>query len=151
MAFSLPRLQHTFAIVTETGWPTRPFQQWWQSVVEKIEAQEAAQDALIAQLTATQADLAATQTDLAATQSDLSVAVADIAAAQTAITGITSDLTNYVLKDQTAAPVYSAYAGQTVSNPPTQGEVQDLDDAVVALSAAVVGLIAALNTADVLT
>lgn len=38
MAFELPRLSASFAIVTEAKFPTLPFQQWWQSVVEAIEA-----------------------------------------------------------------------------------------------------------------
>jgi hypothetical protein len=37
--------------------------------------------------------------------------------------------------------VYASYAGQTVSNPPTQAEVQALDDTVKALSQAVVALV----------
>lgn len=40
----------------------------------------------------------------------------------------------------------AAYAGQTVSNPPTQAEVQALDDAVKALSQHVVALITDLRT-----
>jgi septal ring factor EnvC (AmiA/AmiB activator) len=150
-AFRLPRIPRTTPIVDATGKVMQTFQQWWQSVVEKIEAQETSQDQVIADLTAAQADIVTTQTDLAATQADLAVAVADIAAAQAAITGITTDLTGYVLKDQAAAPAYSAYAGQTVSNPPTQAEVQSLDDAVTALATAFVSLKTALQTADVLT
>ena len=36
---------------------------------------------------------------------------------------------------------YAAYAGQAISSPPTQAQVQALDDAVKALSQAVVALI----------
>lgn len=54
MAFTLPRLQAAFAIITKEGLPTFPFQQWWQSVVEKIEAQEGAQDKIIADLATAQ-------------------------------------------------------------------------------------------------
>lgn len=56
-----------------------------------------------------------------------------------------------VLKDQAAFPTYAGYAGQTVSNPPTQAEVQALDDAVKTLADAFVALGVALQTADVLT
>lgn len=46
---------------------------------------------------------------------------------------------------------YASYAGQTVSNPPTQAEMQALDDAVKALSRAVVGLITDLRANGALT
>lgn len=50
-----------------------------------------------------------------------------------------------------AAPMYTPYAGQTVSNPPTQAEMQALDDAVVALATAYDDLVTALQTAGLLT
>jgi hypothetical protein len=40
-----------------------------------------------------------------------------------------------------ARTALASYAGQTVSNPPTQAQVQTLDDAVKALSQHVVALI----------
>jgi hypothetical protein len=42
---------------------------------------------------------------------------------------------------------YAAYAGQTVSNPPTQGEMQALDDAVKLLSRTVAALLTDLHGA----
>lgn len=144
MAFSLPRLRATYEIVTQQGWPTLPFQQWWQAVAEKIEFQEETQNALIVELQETQAELATAQAALAAAQ-------ADIVSNQAAIVGVQNDLAGYVQKDLTAAPAYTVYAGQTVSNPPTQGEMQDLDDEVAALSAAFDALKTALQAVDVLT
>lgn len=38
MAFELPRLQAALSVVTKEGQPTSQFQQFWQSVVELIEA-----------------------------------------------------------------------------------------------------------------
>lgn len=46
---------------------------------------------------------------------------------------------------------YASYAGQTVSNPPTQAQVQAVDDAVKALSQAVVALITDLKANGCLT
>jgi hypothetical protein len=60
-------------------------------------------------------------------------------------------LAPFVRQDQTAAwtaatgtearTALAAYAGQTISNPPTQAEVQTLDDAVKAISQHLVALI----------
>lgn len=49
MAFRLARLPRGAALVDKEGRPAAAFQQWWQSVVEAIEAQEAVQDQLIAE------------------------------------------------------------------------------------------------------
>lgn len=48
--FRLPRFRSDVALVDASGKPTITFQRWWQSVVTKIEAQEAAQDALLEQI-----------------------------------------------------------------------------------------------------
>lgn len=142
MAFKLPRLLSGFAIVTREGLATSAFHGWWQTVTEQIETNEDTQNQIITDLTQTQAELATTQGELAA-------AVADIVAAQSDISSIQADLPTFVVKDSTAAPVYAAYAGQVISNPPTQAEVQALDAAVVAQSTAITALIAALQSADV--
>lgn len=63
----------------------------------------------------------------------------DIGSAWTAATGTIS------------RAAYASYAGQTVTNPPTQAEMQALDDAVKAMSQAVVGLITDLKANGVLT
>lgn len=145
-AFSLPRLDKALAIITKEGFPTYPFQQWWQSVVEKLEAQEGTQDQLI--------------DDLATAVADITAAQAAADAAQDSADAVAGDLSSYVLRNQTAAwtaatgtaarTALASYAGQTVSNPPTQAEMQALDDAVKAISQHVVALINDLR-ADVLT
>jgi len=45
---------------------------------------------------------------------------------------------------------YAAYAGQVISNPPTQAEVQALDDAVKLLSQTVAALLADLRTQKII-
>lgn len=142
MAFTLPKLLSSIAIVTREGMATVSFHGWWQTVTEQIETNEDTQNQIIEDLTQTQAQLATTQGELAA-------AVADIVAAQADISGIQAELPTFVVKDSAAAPVYAAYAGQVISNPPTQAEMQALDAAVVAQSTAITALIAALQTADV--
>lgn len=160
MAIKLPRLQRLVAIVAD-GKPTLVFHQWWQKVSETLEA---ALDGLASAVL----DVTETQTDLAATQATLTIAVADIAAAQAAlivvqddITGLNTTVLDAVLKDQTAAwgtptgtfarTTFAAYAGQTVSNPPTQAEMQALDDAVKANSQRLAALISDLRGNGVLT
>lgn len=148
MEFRLPRLPRDTAIVdVKTGNPLLALQRWWQSTVERIEAQEGSQDAVIA-------DLAAAQADIIATQADLTAAQADILALQ-------GDYSGLVGKDQTtvwATPTgtfdrttFVAYAGQTVSNPPTQAEVQAIDDHVKLISQHLAALISDLRGNDVLT
>ena len=66
MSFRLPRLQKTIEIVTKDRLPNLQFQRWWQSVIGKIEAQEAAQDQIISDLAGAVADIAQAQADLAA-------------------------------------------------------------------------------------
>lgn len=124
---------------------------WWQEVVEQIEtsvneiieaqAAAAAADAAAAAAQGT-ADGAQTTADGAATDAQTAQATADSALALA---------TTAVQQDQAAAPVYSAYAGQTVSAVYVQAEAQATDDAVKAASDALVSLIAALQAANVLT
>lgn len=67
----------------------------------------------------------------------------------------------FVRQDQTPAwtdasgtaarTALASYAGQTVSNPPTQAEMQALDDAVKAISQHLVALINDLKSVSVLT
>jgi hypothetical protein len=67
----------------------------------------------------------------------------------------------YVRQDQTGAwanpsgtltrTTFAAYAGQTVSNPPTQAEVQAIDDHVKVLSERLAALITDLRTINALT
>ncbi len=57
MALRLPRLPDRVAIVEAGGVVTALFKRWWQDVVENIEAQEARQDAVLADLTQAQTDI----------------------------------------------------------------------------------------------
>lgn len=50
MAFRLPRLPETAEIVEANRRPSIKFQRWWQSVVNKIETQEATQDQMLADI-----------------------------------------------------------------------------------------------------
>lgn len=168
MAFRLSRLQRTVEIVEKAGTPTRAFQQWWQSIVSKLETQETNQDQLITDLQDTQAELAVAQADLAAAVADIAAAQADITAAEADIVAINTDigtiygtLPNYVVKDVGAAwtaptgtasrATFATYGGQTVSNPPTQAEVQAIDDHVVILSQRLKALIDDLQANGALT
>ena len=91
--------------------------------------------------------LAEAQTAIATQGDAIDAANTDITAANTAINALDGRIDvleaagPYVEQDQAAAP---AFSGQTITNPPTQAEVQAIDDALVAL-------IAALQTANVLT
>lgn len=79
MAFRLPRLPRNVAIVDPaTGFPSLAFQRWWQSVVETLEAQEAAQDAAI--LAIQQAQAAADAAQDAADAADAAALAAQTAA-----------------------------------------------------------------------
>lgn len=167
MALKLPRLQRLVAIV-EAGKPSLVFHQWWQKVSETLEGAIDDLASAVLDVEATQDALAVTQTELATTQGELATAVADIAAAQAAlvvvqddITGLNATVLDAVLKDQTAAwatptgtfarTTFAAYAGQTVSNPPTQAEMQALDDALKANSQRLAALISDLRGNGVLT
>lgn len=72
MAFRLPRLPDSFAIVTSSFKPTALFIRWWQSVVQKIEEALAALEGAIAAVAAAQA---------AADNANAAAAVATAAAA----------------------------------------------------------------------
>lgn len=48
--FRLPRLNRGFSIADKAGSVSELFRRWWQSVVEKIETQEAAQDSMLSQI-----------------------------------------------------------------------------------------------------
>lgn len=68
MAFKLPRLPRDIELVDKTGRPSIRFQTWWQSVVQAIEAQEAAQAAILEQLQDQLAQILAAQAAAAAAQ-----------------------------------------------------------------------------------
>jgi len=165
---NLARLQRQKAYFEREGYPTAQMQIHWQKTMEAIEAAFASLNATVIELAATQEAQALTQAELAATQDDLATAVADIAATQAALTVVQDDITGLqttvldaVLKDQTAAwatptgtftrTTFAAYAGQSISAVPTQGEVQTIDDAVKGLSERLAALISDLRGNGVLT
>lgn len=164
----LARLQRQKAYFEREGYPTAQMQIHWQKTMEAIEAAFASLNATVIDLAATQEAQAETQAELALTQADLATAVADIAATQAALTVVQDDITGLqttvldaVLKDQTAPwatptgtfarTTFAAYAGQTVSNPPTQAEMQALDDVVKGMSQRFAALISDLRGNGVLT
>lgn len=59
MTFRLPRLPRDTKVSEASGHPTAIFQRWWQSVVEKLETQEAVQNQAIADIQANAAAIAA--------------------------------------------------------------------------------------------
>lgn len=105
----------------------------------------------------TQNQLAEAQATLADQGDAIDAANTDITAANTAINALDARIDAYdalapfVRQDQTAAPSYSAYAGQTVSAGYVQAEAQATDDAAKALGTALVALVTALQAANVLT
>lgn len=97
------------------------------------------------------------QAELVSQGDAIDAANGDITAANLAINALDGRIDAYdalapfVRQDQVAAPAYSAYAGQDVSAAYVEGEAQATDDAVEAVGAALASLIAALQTANVLT
>lgn len=142
MALQLPRLQRVVDIVASNR-PTLAFHRWWQSVAESLE------DA-VTRIEGNAADLATVSADTATNTASLAAAAVSLASLDARLDAYDA-LAPYVRQDQIAAPSYTAYAGQTVSNPPTQAEMQSLDNAVKALSLALIDLRSALQTANVLT
>jgi len=164
----LARLQRQKSYFEREGYPTAQMQIHWQKTMEAIEEAFVAVNATITEIATTQEGLAEAQAALEVTQATLTTAVADIAAAQAAlitvqddITGLQTTVLDAVLKDQTAAwatptgtfarTTFVAYAGQTVSNPPTQAEMQALDDALKVNSQRLAALISDLRGNGVLT
>lgn len=126
-----------------------------------IEGLDATDDALalaVDEIEQTQIDLAEAQADLEDTVDDLAAAQAEIDTNSTTLSDHATELADhetridaaeaaaptYALKNQATgwtAPsgtlsraTFAAYAGQTVSNPPTQAQVQAIDDHVKLLS-----------------
>lgn len=111
----------------------------------------------VAEFVDTQAQLEETQGDVVVLDGSLATAEAAITALQAADVVLDGRIDAYdalapfVRQDQTAAwtaatgtearTALAAYAGQTISNPPTQAEVQTLDDAVKAIGQHLVALI----------
>lgn len=121
----------------------------------------------LADFVTTQAELAAAQAAIAATDATVVVLDGTIATADAQIIVLDGRLDAYdalapfVRQDQGAAwsaatgtearTALASYAGQVVSNPPTQVQVQAIDDAVKALSQHLVALINDARSNGVLT
>ena len=155
MTLRLDRLDTNIPIIGESGKPSGQFQRLWQKTVESITTAFNNIEAAIAAAAAAQTAADAAQDDAIAAQADATQALANALAAQTtasaALTEAVAD-TLYVQQDVGAAwtaatgtearTALVSYAGQTVSNPPTQAEMQALDNAVKAISQ---HLVAAIN------
>lgn len=165
-----------FAMVNpQTGMPTAQFQAFWKSGLENaVAAAEAAaqaqETATEAQSTATTAQSTAEAADANANgrQPASETLTNFVALGGTGLvekTGPDAFTTHaigvaasgdiptrgdadarYVQQDQTAEPSYSTYTGQTISNPPTQAQVQATDDAVKAASTAIASIISKLHS-----
>ncbi len=121
----------------------------------------------IADFIDTQEQLAETQLGLAALDTTVTDLDGTVAAADAAIVSLDARIDAYdalapfVRQDQGAAwtaatgtearTALAAYAGQTISNPPTQAEVQTLDDAVKAIGQHFVAFINDARSNGVLT
>jgi hypothetical protein len=107
--------------------------------------------AQIVQIVNDAAALQTTVNDITAEQEDQNLSLDSLDARLDIVEAFTNTDARYVRQDQTSAwsaatgtearTALASYAGQTVSNPPTQAQVQTLDDAVKALSQHVVALI----------
>lgn len=110
----------------------------------------------------TQNELAAAQADIATAQADLTTQEGQLTAAEASIETLTAESNSqdarldaleaagpYVVEGQEAAPSYSTFAGQTITDPPTQAEVQAIDDGLAAASTALDSVITKLQSASV--
>lgn len=89
MAFQLPLLSLTQAIVDAAGKPTTVLQRWWQTMAKAIEAQENNQDTNISQI---QAALALAGTGVVSTDATSGTAKSG----QATTTGLTVDASTFV-------------------------------------------------------
>lgn len=141
---SIAALQQSQPIVQDkegrpTAWFIRALNSAFQQIAAAVNAVIASQNAADAAQAAADAaagNAGSAQGSAAAAQSTANTALANAATAQGRADDAYTLADNAVVKLQTPAPVYVPYTGQTVSNPPTQAEMQALDNAVVALATA---------------
>ena len=111
----------------------------------------------LAEFIDTQNRLAESEQAIVDANDAIDAANTDIGVLNTAVNSLDSRIDAYdalapfVRQNQAAKPTYSAYAGQTVSVGYVQAEAQATDNAVKALGTAMASLLAALDTANVLS
>jgi hypothetical protein len=121
----------------------------------------------IADFVQAQQELMAAQEDIVTNADAIDLANTDITAANVAINALDARIDAYdaldpfVRQDQTAAwadptgtlarTTFAAYAGQTVTNPPTQAEVQAIDDHLKVISQRFAAAITDLRTINAFT
>lgn len=170
----LDRIPSGLSIVDQAGNVSVMFQRWWQSTILTIEdtfarlgiaqadiigleASKQPRDGTLTALAGLDAVAGLIEQTAGDTFTKRAIGVADAAAIPTR-----GDAdARFVQQDQTPAwgdptgvllrTTFATYAGQVVSNPPTQAEMQTVDDAVKALSQRVAALITDLRANNVLT
>lgn len=144
MAIKLPRLN--------VGWDVQPglFARYWNQAMTSIEDNIGAlQAAIAAQGTADGAQVTADAAQITADG-----AVIDAATAQTTADRKVDKSLGPAWTDSSGTAsraAYAAYAGQIISNPPTQAEVQAIDTAVLDIARHLVALIHDLRNNEALT
>lgn len=150
----LPRLPSS-----QADWSA--LQVWWQKVVEQIEATVLAINENITDVSNALAAAIAAQATADTAQNAAIAAAADAAAAQTTANGALLDLGTKVSKSAgapwdaatgtAARTTFATFPGQTISAPPTQAQVQAIDDHLVIVSRRMKALIDDLRTNEALT
>lgn len=89
MAFRLPRPRDSDQVITDGRWSILGLR-WWNSTMDRIEKQEARQDALIAELTAANEAIVTNEEAIAAAQAAADSAAASLVIAQEALALLTA-------------------------------------------------------------
>lgn len=142
---TVPTLQQVTPIVySDSGIPTAQFLTWWNSLVKQSLA---GLDSSLGLVEQTGTGTFAKRAIGTATTKSIPT-LADTDARYVAQKATTAWATPTGTFDRTT---FATYAGQTVSNPPTQAQVQAIDDAVKLLSQHLAALVSDLRANGVLT